>query len=153
MEGWDIMPEKDNSILIIEDSELNVKILVDILGEDYKLYIAKNGQEGVEKAKEKLPDLILLDIVMPTMDGYEAIGILKDTWETQEIPIIFLTSLNNVEDERKGLMLGADDYINKPFDPLVVKLRVDIQMRIVNQLKTIRLLSEEVESWMKSVEG
>lgn len=147
------MPEKDNSILIIEDSELNVKILVDILGEDYKLYIAKNGQEGVEKAKEKLPDLILLDIVMPTMDGYEAIGILKDTWETQEIPIIFLTSLNNVEDERKGLMLGADDYINKPFDPLVVKLRVDIQMRIVNQLKTIRLLSEEVESWMKSVEG
>jgi PleD family two-component response regulator len=83
------------------------------------------------------------------LDGYEVIRVLKDTPETKSIPIVFVTSLKGVDDERKGLQLGADDYINKPYDPLIVKLRVDIQMRIVNHLKTIRLLSEEIESWMK----
>ena len=143
------MSEKENSILIVEDTELNIKILTEILSEDYTLFIARNGQEGVDLAKSMLPDLVLLDIVMPVKDGYKVIEELKNTWETKEIPIIFLSALNNVDDERKGLLLGADDYINKPFDPLIVKLRVDIQIRIVNQRRTIRLLSEEVESWMR----
>jgi len=144
-----MMSEKENSILIVEDTELNIKILTEILSEDYTLFIARNGQEGVDLAKSMLPDLVLLDIVMPVKDGYKVIEELKNTWETKEIPIIFLSALNNVDDERKGLLLGADDYINKPFDPLIVKLRVDIQIRIVNQRRTIRLLSEEVESWMR----
>ena len=143
------MSEKENSILIIEDSELSISVLTGILGNDYNLYTARDGHEGIEAAKSKLPDLILLDIILPQMDGYEVIKVLKEAPETKDIPIMFVSSLSAVDDERKGLQLGADDYINKPFDPLIVKLRVDIQMRIVNQRKTIRLLSEEIESWMK----
>jgi len=143
------MSVKENSILIVEDSELNIAVLKEILGEKYELFVAKDGQAGIEQAKEKLPDLILLDIVLPRMDGYEVIKVLKDTWETKDIPIVFVTALNNVDDERKGLLMGADDYINKPFDPLIVKLRVDIQIRMINQLRKIKLLSTEVESWMK----
>ena len=143
------MSEKRNSILIVEDSELNITVLTDILAEKYELHIAKDGPTGIEIAKSKLPDLILLDIVLPRMDGYEVIKILKDNWETKDIPIIFVTALNNVDDEIKGLLMGADDYINKPFNPLIVMLRIDIQMRIINQLKQIKMLSAEVESWIK----
>ena len=143
------MSDKENSILIVEDSELNIAVLKDILGDKYNLYIAADGPMGIEIAKEKLPDLILLDIVLPRMDGYEVIKTLKDTWETKDIPIVFVTALNNADDEIRGLLLGADDYINKPFNPLVVLLRVDVQMRIVNQLRQIKMLSEEIESWMK----
>jgi len=146
------MSEKENSILIVEDSELNIAVLTDILGEKYELHVAKDGFTGIEIAKTVLPDLILLDIVLPRMDGYEVIKILRDTWETKEIPIVFVTALNNVDDERKGLSMGADDYINKPFDPLIVKLRVDIQIRMVNQLRQIKLLNKEVESWMRNNE-
>ena len=143
------MSAKENNILIIEDSEVSISVLTNILGGDYDLYVARNGPEGIEMAKNKLPDVILLDIILPRMDGYEVIKILKETPETKEIPIVFVTALKDVDDERKGLQLGADDYINKPYDPLIVKLRVDIQVRIVNQLRTIRLLSEEIASWMK----
>ena len=147
------MQETKNSILIVEDSELNIAVLTDILGEDYELHVAKDGQTGIDIAKKVVPDLILLDIVLPRMDGYEVIKALRDTWETKDIPIVFVTALNNVDDERKGLLMGADDYINKPFDPLIVKLRVNIQMRMVNQLKQIKMLSEEVKSWIKNSAG
>jgi len=147
--GFTQMSAKENNILIIEDSEVSISVLTNILGGDYDLYVARNGPEGIEMAKNKLPDVILLDIILPRMDGYEVIKILKETPETKEIPIVFVTALKDVDDERKGLQLGADDYINKPYDPLIVKLRVDIQVRIVNQLRTIRLLSEEIASWMK----
>jgi len=147
--GFTLMSAKENSILIVEDSELSISVLTDILGDTYELFVARNGHEGIEMAKSKSPDLILLDIILPRMDGYEVIKVLKNDPETKTIPIVFVTSLNHVDDERKGLQLGADDYINKPNDPFIVKLRVAIQMRIVNHLRTIRLLSEEIESWMK----
>jgi len=146
------MSDVKNSILIVEDSELNITVLTDILGDMYKLHVAKDGHEGIRIAKSVIPDLILLDIILPLMDGYEVIKALKEDWVTKDIPIIFVTSLNNIDNERKGLLLGADDYINKPFDPLIVKLRVDIQIRMVNQLRQIKLLSEEIESWMKDPE-
>ena len=147
------MSEIKNSVLIVEDSEVSISVLTDILGEGYTLHVARNGLEGIEMAKDIIPDLILLDIILPKMDGYEVIKVLKDAPETRAIPIIFVTALKDVDDERKGLQLGADDYINKPYDPLIVKLRVDIQMRIVNHLRTIRILSEEIESWMKEEKG
>ena len=147
------MSDKENSILIVEDSEMNILILSDILKEGYDLYIARNGREGIDKARSVHPDLILLDIVMPIVDGYEVIQTLKGDPETCDIPIVFVTALNKADDERKGLLLGADDYIHKPYDPVNVRLRVDIQIRMVNQLRTIKLLSEEVESWMKDTDN
>jgi len=143
------MSKDRNSILIVDDSDLNVAVLVDMLKHDFELSVAKDGMEAIEMARSVIPDLILLDIVLPKMDGYEVIKILKDDPSTSEIPIIFVTALSNVDNERKGLMLGADDYIQKPYDPVSVKLRVAIQMRIVNQMRTIKLLSEEIASWIK----
>ena len=140
------MEEKENSILIVEDDEINISILSEILGGVYEIHVARNGQEGIEKAQSLLPDLILLDIIMPGMNGYEVIKILRSILSTQEIPIMFVTSMDKLDDERKGLMLGATDYIHKPFDWLVVMLRVGIQMRIVNQAKTIKSLTAELES-------
>jgi len=143
------MSKDRNSILIVDDSDLNVAVLVDMLKHDFELSVAKDGMEAIEVARNVIPDLILLDIVLPKMDGYEVIKILKEDPSTSEIPIIFVTALSNVDNERKGLMLGADDYIQKPYDPVSVKLRVAIQMRIVNQMRTIKLLSEEIASWIK----
>ena len=143
------MPETHNNILIVEDSSLGVKILQDILGKDYILHIARDGQEGIDMAKSLIPDLIILDIILPHKDGYEVIAELKSFSETKDIPIIFVTALNKPDDEKKGLLLGGSDYINKPYDPTVVKLRVDVQIRMINQLRTIRLLSSEIETWMK----
>lgn len=143
------MSEEKNSILIVEDSEVNIAILKDILKHDYEIYCAMDGVKAIEMTREITPDLILLDIVLPKIDGYEVLKILKEDPVTCDIPIIFVTALSDVDSERKGLMLGADDYIQKPFDPVNVKLRVRILMRIVNQMRTIKLLSDEVATWMK----
>jgi len=141
-----------NRILIVDDVAVNRMILSGILGEEYDIIEASNGVEAIALlvSLTHMPDVILLDSIMPEMDGFTTIRYLKSNQLTHDIPIVFVTALNNVDDERKGLLMGADDYINKPFDPFIVKLRVDIQMRMINQLKKIKLLSAEVESWMKS---
>jgi diguanylate cyclase (GGDEF)-like protein len=137
-----IMDEaKKNSVLVVDDEKSNLMVLTHILSQDYAIYTAKDGQDAINKAMKFLPDLILLDIVMPEMDGYEVLATLKKTEETQEIPVIFITGLNSSEDEEKGLVLNAADYINKPFRPAIVKLRVRNQMQIVNQIRTIERLS------------
>jgi len=144
------MAEIKNSILIVEDNEINIEMLHSILGDDYNLHTARDGREGIELARSVIPDLIVLDIILPCIDGYEVIKELKTYPETQDIPIIFCTALSNTDDERKGLLLGGSDYINKPYDAVIVKLRVNVQIQIINQLRTIKLLSEEIESWMNS---
>jgi diguanylate cyclase (GGDEF)-like protein len=130
-----------NSILIIDDEMSNLMVLTRILGTDYTIYTAKNGANALEKAREYKPDLILLDIVMPDMDGYEVLTALRTTEETCKIPVIFITGLSSSEDEEKGLSLDAADYISKPLNAKIVKLRVRNQIQIVNQLRTIQHLS------------
>jgi diguanylate cyclase (GGDEF)-like protein len=132
---------KKNSLLIVDDEKLNLKVLTHILLQDYTLYTAKDGLTAIEYAKEYYPDLILLDIIMPGMDGYEVITELKQIDGVRDIPVIFITGLNNSEDEEKGLALGAVDYINKPFISAVIRLRVKHQMQIINQLRAIERLS------------
>ena len=111
-------------ILIVDDNMLNLRILTDILKDEYDVMTFKEGRSAVRKAKECSPTIILLDIVMPIMDGFEVLGELKRMPETKSIPVIFVTSLNDSENEEKGLMLGAMDYIYKPFSPKVVKARI-----------------------------
>jgi diguanylate cyclase (GGDEF)-like protein len=132
---------KKNSLLIVDDEKLNLKVLTHILLQDYTIYAAKDGLTAIEYAKEYHPDLILLDIIMPGMDGYEVITELKQIDNIKDIPVIFITGLNNSEDEEKGLALGAVDYINKPFISAVIRLRVKHQMQIINQLRAIERLS------------
>ena len=130
-----------NSILIVDDEKSNIIALSMILSPDYTVYAAKNGRDAIEIAQEYLPDVILLDILMPEMDGYDIIAKLKEIEETESIPVIFVTGLTNVGSEEKGLDLGAADYIIKPFSPAIVKLRVRNQMKIVNQIRIINHLS------------
>ncbi|MDR1688051.1 MAG: diguanylate cyclase [Clostridiales bacterium] len=132
---------KKTSLLIIDDEATNLMALVHILGKDYKIYSAQSGQEAIKKAEEFSPDMILLDILMPVMDGYEVIAHLKSSEKTKHIPVIFVSGLDSVESEEKGLQLGAVDYIIKPFRAAIVKLRVDNQIKMLEQIKMIERLS------------
>jgi len=131
------------SILIIDDDKLNIIALTRILGADYQVYFEGDGESGIHSAKTFKPDLILLDLVMPKMSGYDVIKILKADEETRNIPVIFLTGRRDVQDEEAGFVLGAIDYITKPFSASVVKLRVGNQLKIVNQMRMIHNLSME----------
>jgi len=133
--------EPKNSLLIVDDEVSNLQMLSHILGSAYTIYTAKNGVNAIEKARMYSPDLILLDIVMPGMDGYQVLSELRNVETTRKIPIIFITGLSSIDDEKKGLSLNAVDYISKPFSPMIVQLRVRNQIQIVNQLRTIEELS------------
>lgn len=137
------MPEDNvkSTILVVDDSRLSMMHLVQILQNDYILHTATSGVEAVQVARAVKPDIILLDIVMPQMDGYEALAVLKDTHETKDIPVIFISSLDQEINEEKGLALGAADYISKPYNPAIVRLRVRVQLKIVHQMNTINRLS------------
>jgi len=135
------MKEKKNTLLIVDDENANLKVLSHILGSEYTIFTATNGTSAIEKTKEFLPDLILLDILMPDMDGYTTLSEIKKCEAIQKIPVIFITGLDSEEDEEKGLSLEAADYITKPFSATIVKLRVRNQIQIVNQMRTIEHLS------------
>jgi len=118
------MDTGSNSILIVDDENMNMLVLTHILSPEYTLYAAKNGQSALRIAKKQRPDLILLDIIMPEMDGYEVLSLLKSDEETRKIPIVFISGLISPEDEKKGLEMGAADYINKPFNADDVREKV-----------------------------
>jgi len=130
-----------NSILIVDDEAPNIAVLGRLLGGDYTIYAAKDGRTAIAMARKHVPDIILLDIIMPEMDGYAVISQLKAISETKEIPVIFISGLSSGEDEEKGLALDAADYISKPFRNSIVKLRVRNQIKIVNAMRTIEHLS------------
>ena len=112
-------------ILIVDDEPSNIKILAEVLESVYKTIVATNGKDALECVKsEPIPDLILLDIIMPDMDGYIVLKELKADIKTQNIPVIFLTGLNEEMDEEYGLLLGAVDYITKPFSLATVNARI-----------------------------
>ena len=133
--------KEKNSVLIIDDEKTNCLAIAQILKNEYTVYVTTDGYEGIEVAKSNQPDVILLDVVMPRIDGFAVIAILKNTFETKNIPVIFVTGLSNEEDEEKGLSLGAEDYITKPFSPAVVKLRVKKIIQTLNQIEIIKRLS------------
>jgi diguanylate cyclase (GGDEF)-like protein len=135
------MDKVKNSILVVDDEAMNITALTHILKQDYTVYVEKDGLGCIEAARELTPDLILLDILMPAMNGFEVITALKKDDITRDIPVIFVTGLNNAQDEEMGFVLGAADYINKPFSAAVVKLRVKNQIQIINQMRIIHNIS------------
>jgi len=126
---------KKNSILIVDDERTNIIALKTILSPDYTIYASSNGEEAIEAAEEFKPDIILLDIIMPEMDGYEVITALKNSKKMRDIPVVFITGLDSAEAEEKGLALGAADYITKPFHSAIVKMRVKNQIDLIERFR------------------
>jgi diguanylate cyclase (GGDEF)-like protein len=129
-----------NSLLIVDDDKSKLEALSDILKNDYTVHVASDGVSAIKIAEELMPDLVLLDI-MPDMDGFQVFDTLHTTKRTANIPVILITELGDSSDLKKGLQLGAVDYISKPFDDTIIKLRVRHQIQIINQLRTIEQLS------------
>jgi diguanylate cyclase (GGDEF)-like protein len=134
-------PVRKHNILVVDDEKSNIMTLTHILGPIYTIYAARDGQDAIEVANEHVPDLILLDILMPGMNGFEVITHLKKNPVTKNIPVVFVSGLDSADDEEHGLTLGAADYISKPFNPAIVKLRVHNQIMMLEQLRTIERLS------------
>src|SRR5215204_2013920 len=114
----------DCRVLLVDDAKANLDILVEGLKGDHKLSLALNGEMALQAAARTPPDLVLLDIVMPGMDGYEVCRRMREMPETAEVPIMFLSSLEEVQNKTRGFEVGANDYLTKPFDMLEVKARV-----------------------------
>ncbi|MEG5163383.1 EAL domain-containing protein [Microcoleus sp. AT3-A2] len=143
--------KKDNVILIVDDNPNNLKLLFDFLKESgFKVLVAKDGESAIDKLQQVLPDIILLDVMMPGIDGFETCYRLKASVATKDIPVIFMTALTDRVDKVKGLSLGAVDYITKPFQQEEVLARVQIHLRLRNLTKTLEeqnvLLKEEIEA-------
>lgn len=130
-------------ILIVDDEPVNIKYLLGILREEpsYEIFVATNGKKALEIAGSKKLDLILLDIIMPDVDGYEVCRQLKKQPHTQSIPVIFITALGSEIDEGKGFEMGAVDYIAKPLHPIVVKARVKTHLQLKKQNDVLKKLS------------
>lgn len=112
------------TVLLIDDELVNIKILSDVLKDDYVVIFASGGEEGVRRAIESTPDIILLDIMMPDMDGYAVCARLQENPKTATIPVVYVTALGSTAQEIKGLNLGAVDYITKPINGEIVKARI-----------------------------
>ncbi len=137
-------------VLVVDDAPANLQIAHSILKEDFKVRVATSGAKALELAKaDPQPDLILLDVDMSEMNGFEVCAILKSTPETRDIPVIFLTRKTDVEDETKGFEMGAVDYIHKPFSPAVVKARVHTHLLLREAREQLSrqliLLNSEIE--------
>lgn len=130
-------------ILVVDDAPTNIKMLVTILGSEHAISIATNGKDALEIAQLNPPDLILLDVMMPEMDGYEACRQLKNNPTTQHIPIIFITAKDTKSDETKGLEMGAIDYIRKPYNPSIVQARIHNHLRRGYAERAIKRLHQQ----------
>ncbi|UGQ48355.1 diguanylate cyclase domain-containing protein [Massilia endophytica] len=128
-------------ILIVDDAMENIQILHHVLGDEHDVLFALDGVKALELARNQRPDLILLDAVMPGMDGFEVCAALRASAELSSIPVIFVTALSNPEDETRALEAGAMDFISKPFNVAVVKARVRTQLTLKRQADAMRELS------------
>ena len=135
------MTESRQRILMVDDIAANIKILSAILKHEYDILVATNGSDALEIALVEQPDVILLDVMMPDMDGYEVCSRLKADPRTHDIPVIFISAMNEVEDEARGLEVGGLDYITKPINPAIVKARVRIHLELKRQRDILQRIS------------
>ncbi|BEP28566.1 HD-GYP domain-containing protein [Helicovermis profundi] len=137
-------------LLIIDDTKINIDILLELLGDDYNISVALDGDSGLSIAKKVNPEILLLDIMMPNKNGFEVLKELKLDSKLKDIAVIFMTAINDVETEIKGIDLGAIDYIRKPFNGKLVKSRIKNHL----ELKKLRdNLQDEVNSKIDEIIG
>jgi len=132
---------KRQTVMIVDDTLSNIELLSESLGDDYELIIATSGTDALELIRADKPDLILLDVMMPGMDGYQLCTVLKGDPATRDIPVIFVTAMCQEEDEIKGLELGAIDYVTKPISPHIVRARVKNHLELKRYRDLLETLS------------
>lgn len=140
------------TVLLIDDELVNIKILSDILKGEYEVIFATSGEEGVHRAVESLPDIILLDVMMPGMDGYAVCSRLQQDTRTAGIPVVYVTALGSTAQEVKGLNTGAIDYITKPINGEIVKARVRNHLKFRRVVQTVTMDEPEDERMAKMTE-
>ncbi|MCC2957474.1 diguanylate cyclase [Massilia sp. IC2-477] len=128
-------------VLVADDDAVNRDVLGELLMPEYTVLLARNGAQTLERALRHLPDLILLDVMMPDMDGYEVLRRLRAEPQTAHISVIFISGLDRPEDEASGLKMGASDYITKPFNQTVVMARVALHLQVVRQRRMLERLA------------
>jgi len=131
------MKTLEQTILIVDDDKISRKILKELLQEQARIIFAKNGEQAKELARKHVPDLILLDVIMPDFSGFDVIETLKNDPETMNISVIFITGLSNHDDEERAFNLGGCDYIHKPFKPNIVIARVMMHLELIRQRKML----------------
>ena len=137
------MEQAKAKILVVDDTKTNIEVLENVLMDHYDVFVSKNGKKAIEIAEKVLPDLILLDVMMPEMNGYETMRAMKGIDSLKNIPVFFLTAKSDNESEQIGLDLGAVDYIGKPFNPQLVLLRVKNQLEYKRQRDHLHELVDE----------
>ena len=145
------MPDNKPVILIVDDVPENVQILGYLLAREYSTFFALNGNDALAQAEKLRPDLILLDVMMPGMDGYEVCRSLKNDENLRDIPVIFISALDRPEDESAGLKLGAADYIIKPFNPDLVQLRIRNHLQFKLQRDLLKARTVELEKALAKI--
>lgn len=138
------MMAKPGKILIIDDTPANIQILYEVFHRDHETFFATSGADGIAVARRETPDIILLDIMMPEMDGYEVCTILKADTLTAAIPVIFVTAMGEEADETKGLECGAIDYLTKPISPPIVKARVRNHLELKRSRDLLKQYSDDL---------
>ena len=138
-------------ILIVDDEIVNIELMGSVLEEDYEILFARSGEQAIEIAQNASPDLILLDVVMPDMDGFEVLRWLKSEPRTRHVPVIFVTSMDESTDEERGFALGAVDYIVKPVSPAIVRARVRTHIELKRQRGDIIVedLMPGLQTWIE----
>lgn len=146
------MNRKKHSLLLVDDEATNLQLLRHTLQHEYRLIFAKDGKTALKLAQQEQPDLILLDIMMPDMSGYDVCEQLKNIQALRHVPIIFVTALSDSGDEEKGFSLGAVDYITKPFNPAIVKARVRTHLSLVQAEEVLETRLQIVQCLGKAAE-
>jgi PAS domain S-box-containing protein len=142
-----------NSILIVDDEKMNLDVLCGILSPEYTIHMTKSGISSLEIANTYMPDLILLDIIMPDINGFDVLKALKTSERTRDIPVIIITGIDGNENEEKGLELEAVDFIRKPFNNKIVKSRIRHQIQIINQVRALKQYAHDMQLTYSKMEA
>jgi PleD family two-component response regulator len=134
-----------SKVLLVDDIKADINFLNNALSNEFELEFALDGKSALERVKSSPPDLVILDILMPGMDGYEVCKRLKADERSKDIPVIFITSKNGEEDETKGFEIGAVDYITKPFSLPIVKARLRTHLKVQSLIDELRRALAEVK--------
>ena len=133
-------PERKPRLLVVDDQPTNIQVLYRVFADDCQVFMATSGEQALHTAREEAPDVILLDVMMPDMDGYEVCRQLKQDSATRDLPILFVTAHHEAQEEARGLACGAVDFITKPIHPAVVRARVHTHLTLQRQTEVLKRL-------------